>query len=779
MIAFANMRKTKGNTISLFVMFLIAALLLNAGLLVFNNFGSFFEKTTQELNASNIYYIMPSHLYSNQVETYIKNNDNVLKTQKEESLWANAVIKYKNDTRDQSFLLNDADNTRNMSKWKFVGKHLPTDAMSIYVPYIYQLDGGYKLNDKLEISFKDTKITFTIKGFTEDVFFSSMDTGLMGVYLPHDTYEKVSGQLSPTYKAKVIFANLKKINKDVETGIKELTKADTTLSSSTNFTNTLLSFDLAIIKLSRVMMASMVSIMVVAFAAIIVAVCLIVVRFRIANSIEDDMTKIGSLKAIGYTSRQIVFSIVAQFALIAFAGSIVGIALSYLATPVLSDVFALQSGLRWMQGFDAKISSITLCLIQFIVAIVAFLAARRINKLNPIVALRGGIITHSFRKNHLPLSSSKGSLPIVLAFKSILQNMKQSIMIAIILIAVSFAGTFAIIMFYNTSIDTKAFAETPGIELSNAIAVLNPDTDNTKLIEDIKNMTDVRKVQFIDTSMVKIDKNEVSVYVMDDYSKKETCTVYQGRYPLHSNEIVIAGHLANMINKTIGDSVTLKVGDIQAQFLITGLSQGSNMGGMNASIRFDGMINLNPKFKQQSSQIYLNKNVNAAKFVKNLENLYGDSMISALDVDRTMELAIGSYVSIVSKIGILILVVTIVVVVLVLYFVISSSIIRRKRELGIQKSIGFTTIQLMNQLSLGFLPPITLGVCIGSVIGITQTNAIMSLAQRAMGIMKAGFIITPGWIALFGVAIVIVSYATSMLITYRIRKISAYTLVSE
>jgi putative ABC transport system permease protein len=45
--------------------------------------------------------------------------------------------------------------------------------------------------------------------------------------------------------------------------------------------------------------------------------------------------------------------------------------------------------------------------------------------------------------------------------------------------------------------------------------------------------------------------------------------------------------------------------------------------------------------------------------------------------------------------------------------------------------------------------------------------------------MKADYIITPIWIALFGVSIVIVSYITSMLLTYRIRKISAYELISE
>jgi putative ABC transport system permease protein len=777
LLVFANIRKTKGHTVSLLCMFFIAALLLNAGLLVYINFGGFLDKTIKELNTSNVYYIIPSASYNNEVENYIINNSNVLEMQKEESLWATAVTKYKEDTREDAYLLNDADNARNMSKWKFVGEHLPSDTMSVYLPYRYQQD-GYKLNDKFEMFFKDDTITFTIKGFIEDIFFSSPDTGVMGIYLPHDTFETVSEELSDSCKATVVFANLQKTNKDVETGIRELTKTSA-VSASSDITSTMFSLDLAIIKLSRIIMASMMSVMIVAFATIIAVVCLIVVRFRIGNSIEDDMTKIGALKAIGYTSRQIVISIVLQFSFIALVGSIVGISLSYLATPVLSDVFARQSGLRWVQGFDGVISSIALCLILLFVVVVAFFTASRINKLHPIVALRGGIITHSFRKNHLPLSSSKGSLPIALAIKSLLQNKKQSIMIAIILIGVSFAGTFAVVMFYNTTIDTKAFFETPGVELSNVAVVFKPDTYNIELIESIKNRNDVRKVQFIDGATVSIDKNQVNVSVMEDYSSKETDTVYQGRYPLHSNEIVLAGYLADMLQKAIGDSVTLKIGDTESRFLITGLSQGAYMGGMNASIRLDGMLKINPNFKQQNLQLYLNKDVNAGEVVKDLEKRYGDSLISTVDMDKTMELGTGVYIDIVSKVGIAILAVTIAVVILVLYFVINSSVTRRKRELGIQKAIGFTTFQLMNQISIGFLPPIIVGVCLGSIIGMTQSNAIMSVAQRSMGIMKANYIITPFWIAIFGVAIVIVSYVTSMLITYRIRKISAYALVSE
>ncbi|HKL99170.1 MAG TPA: ABC transporter permease, partial [Mobilitalea sp.] len=114
-----------------------------------------------------------------------------------------------------------------------------------------------------------------------------------------------------------------------------------------------------------------------------------------------------------------------------------------------------------------------------------------------------------------------------------------------------------------------------------------------------------------------------------------------------------------------------------------------------------------------------------------------------------------------------------------LYFVINSSVTRKKRDLGIQKAIGFTTFQLMNQLSLGLLPPVIAGVCAGSILGATLSNPIMSLAQKGMGVMKADYIITPVWFAIFAAAIVMISYLTSMLITYRIRKISAYALVTE
>jgi len=48
-----------------------------------------------------------------------------------------------------------------------------------------------------------------------------------------------------------------------------------------------------------------------------------------------------------------------------------------------------------------------------------------------------------------------------------------------------------------------------------------------------------------------------------------------------------------------------------------------------------------------------------------------------------------------------IIVVVICVVMLMLYLIVKTMIIRRRRELGIQKALGFTTLQLMNQIVWG------------------------------------------------------------------------------
>jgi putative ABC transport system permease protein len=275
-----------------------------------------------------------------------------------------------------------------------------------------------------------------------------------------------------------------------------------------------------------------------------------------------------------------------------------------------------------------------------------------------------------------------------------------------------------------------------------------------------------------------VNGNHIRANIMTDYSTRETDTIYAGRYPVYDNEVSVSGRFADMIKKGIGDTVL--VGEDKKPYIITGLTQGSGNGGLlKVQLTLDGILKIQPDFKQMTLQVYLNEGINAQEFLDEMQELSGDKIVGTADIDKGFEHGMGSYAFIIAIVGQVMIAVAGFVIILVLYFVISSSVIRRRRELGIQKAIGYTTVNLMNQISIGFLFPLIMGITVGCVLGAVSGNPIMSAALSGVGIMKANYIIEPVWVAATGVGMVILSYISGMLITWRIRNISAYALVTE
>jgi len=123
--------------------------------------------------------------------------------------------------------------------------------------------------------------------------------------------------------------------------------------------------------------------------------------------------------------------------------------------------------------------------------------------------------------------------------------------------------------------------------------------------------------------------------------------------------------------------------------------------------------------------------------------------------------------------------VTVFVVTLTLYMVIKTVILRRRRELGIQKAVGFTTLQLMNQIALNMTPAIVSGVITGALIGYFGFNPMMMAFTAGMGVARLNLPIVLGQVIVVCSALIALAYIVSMLIAVRIRKISAYALVTE
>ena len=116
---------------------------------------------------------------------------------------------------------------------------------------------------------------------------------------------------------------------------------------------------------------------------------------------------------------------------------------------------------------------------------------------------------------------------------------------------------------------------------------------------------------------------------------------------------------------------------------------------------------------------------------------------------------------------------------LILFMIIKSIIAKRRIEFGILKANGYTTVELMLQLAISFVPVAICGVTAGTVLGALFVNPICSAFFYSTGVSNLSLSINLPVLLLVGIAIVIVTFVMSMIAAYRIKFISVCELLSD
>lgn len=769
MLAKGNIRKMKMQMSILFVLFIVAAMLLNIGLTLLLGFGSHFDNLTKELNASDSQFTFSKVMWTPEIENIFDYYATEFYTH--DGLLIISDIPWNDETTNRSIVFMDTNEERFLTQWKLVGESIPKAENGVYVPFVFSLN-GYSLGDTFYVEGQDEIFSFVVSGFFEDIYSASM-TALTAMIVPTARFNEMRSTGSDE-NIVVVFANgIENIDEILFT-IGEIhfeLIQETVLigNSGTSLIQT---------TANRTATASMMSVMMIFVTIVITIVSLLVIRFRIKNSIEEDMPKIGSLQAIGYTGRQIVGATIVQYGSIALISSVVSILPAYFIIPLISSVFAAQGGIYWNPGFVPSINLLSILVLFIIVVLSSKFASRSIKKITPVVALRGGAKTHSFKRNPFKLDKSRLPLTVALSLKTVFQGIRQTIMMFVILLTVSFTAIVALVLFYNSTINLTMFELVPGIERSNVGVFFNSDEDFNTLQNMVLDHEDVRAAQFSDVEMIAIADTFTRAVTMDDYDLRVNRNVFRGIFPRYNNEVAISGVLADQLGLEIGDEVIIGRG--QLPYIVTGFSQGMEAGSpFMIYLTNDGMRRTNTDFEPLQLLVYLYPGADAAKVIDDFENSFGESIMFIGNLDAIFAENVGVFASIMSMIGIGILAVSAFVVLLVLYFVISSSIIRNHKDFGTQKAIGYTTKNLMNQISITFFFPIFFGVTIGAVIATVFINPMMSVGMASMGVMQSNMLINVPWIVATGVILIVFAYLMSLLITWRIRKISAYKLVTE
>ena len=527
------------------------------------------------------------------------------------------------------------------------------------------------------------------------------------------------------------------------------------------------------------LMQNMIAAILMAFSLVIAVISMIIIYFRITNSVEQNITNIGALKALGYTSSQIRKSMILEFAFTAMIALGVGVFGSYMVLPVFEKSMRSSSAVVWEVVFSPAALIVTIILILGTVVFVSSLSTRNITKLDPVMALRFGINDHSFKKNHAPVEKTPGPLTWIMALKSLIGNTKQNIILMVVTISIGAVTAFSAFLFYNCVYDPMHLYKM--LKFQAGDVMLNMKEEDIGLYNDLAKLPEVEDIWWIDNTQMNVEGYSVYAYIADDWSDVPDVNILDGRCPKYDNEIAIGGVLSKITGHGIGDEVTVAIGKNEKRYIITGIEQDSDNMGKDISMTSDGARHLD---YQVSRNIY-NINVknhsleNAKSIVKKADDMFGNKVDSYFNVIEALKSGEESVIIIAAGIVLLMIIISIAVIVLSMNLLVKTLIIKKQKEIGIKKAVGFSSGQLRTELVLSMLPQITVGATIGALIGISGSNRMLALLLTAVGVVKSNMEVFP-WM---GVASVLFAVITSFIIIWiisgRIKRISAYALITE
>lgn len=773
LIARSNMRKAKGQTAAIIVLILIAASMLDLWLMLSMDYKDNFDRYHDKLNAEHVTLVadIDNPEFVKFITQTLENDNRTASFRFDNCLNMPASFDYNGGSvsLDAAFIDKSTALTRSIGKSEIVEEG---DYISgVYLPLLYKTD-DIDIGKSFEISIGGNKKTYTVCGFFNSVMMGSHNCSLTEIILTDDKYKELD-TLGYAFKSTICSVQLKDKLKSDDFEAKLKTAVSDKYPELYVGSN---SYEL--VRQSRYISQMICSGIVSAMSFFVLLIALIVISSNIVNYIQVNMQSLGALKAVGYTSRQLILSLLLQFLGLTFIAAIVGIGISYCLFPAINEMMIRQTGIPYAMHFLPLPFVITFIILCAAVTWVVCFATRRIKKIEPITALRAGILTHNFKRNHIPLEKTNVSINFALAFKTTLSGVKHNITICITMIVLSLVIVFAGMMTRNMIMDMQPFIDLIVGETADSCINVQAETEND-FFKEMDADSRVEKVYLYNSLNVwHVGGVELMATICDDFAKvNNQNVVFNGRFPKFDNEIVIAAKYAKEQGLEIGDEIEITANGRQEKYLITGFTQISNNLGKDCLLTRAGYERLGT-LTNASYYLNLSDGTDIDAFNSEVKEKFEGNVNTVFNIQTVLEGTASVYVSLMTIIVIAIIVLSVIIIAFVLYLLVRTMLNNKIKDYGILKALGFTTNQLILQTALSFMPATIISTVVGLIICSLIINPLTSLFLSGIGVVKCSFIVPAGFIVVAGIGLVIVAFMIACLLSLRIKKITPRELLS-
>lgn len=774
LIARSNIRKAKGQTASIFVLILLAALMLNLWLMLSMDYKANFDRYHDKFHDGHV--TLSADGGNGELESFLTRtldeNDRVEEYTLESCMHMVGSFPYNGGDINSWFVIleKQAALTRPIGRMEIVEEG--SSASGIYLPLLYKSE-GIAVGESVEILIGSHKETYTVCGFFNSIMMGSHNCVMMEIVLTEDKYAELAGK-GYVPRAALCSVRLKDRaeNLSFEAELKSLVSEQyPNINMMSNCYN--------IVSQSRYISQMICAGILSAMAFIVLLIALVVIVSNIVNYIQVGMKNLGVLKAEGYTSGQLIRTLLCQFLSLTILAAVVGMGLSYLFFPSVNAMMITQTGIPYAMRFLPLLFFLSLGMLCLAVGLAVCLTARKIRKIEPIAALRSGIQTHNFKRNYIPLERTKAPLHLALALKTTLSGIKHNLTVCITMLALSLVVVFSGLMMENVITDMTPFLNMIVGETADSCISVQADAEGDFLAQMQKDERVEKAYLYHSLNVSHAGGAELMATLCGDFSKANNQNiVYEGRAPKYDNEIALAGKYASETGFKIGDEIEIIANGNREAYLICGLTQISNNLGRDCLFTRAGYERLGT-LTHTNYYINLAEGTDIDAFNLEIKEKFGDRVYTTINVRTTIEGAAAVYVSLMRMIVIAILVLSAVIITFVLYLLVRTMLNNKQRDYGILKALGYTTGELILQTALSFMPTAVLSAAVGLVLCSLIINPLTALFLSGIGIVKCTFTVPVGFIAAAGVVLVLFTFGMACLLSVKIRRITPKALLTE
>ncbi|MDE7289682.1 MAG: ABC transporter permease, partial [Oscillospiraceae bacterium] len=396
----------KGQTVAIIVLVLIASIMMNLWLMLSMDYRKNFHRCPDRINDGhvNIAAYVAGDDFKNFISDTLKERSDVTEFTVSDAFCAPMSFGYNGGEMSALGVLLEKEEALSRDVGKFEITEDSDIKSGIYLPMLYGTGNNYSVGDKINITLWGEEFEYTVCGFFNTAMVGSQNCTMAALLMTEDKFEEFSKEAA-ALNSVYVSARIDNISEceGIAAELKdEIAKEFPDVAVTAN--------DYKLVSTSRYISQMICAGILSAMAFLVLLIGVVVIASNIANYIQENMQNLGALKAVGYTSGQLVSALLAQFAGASAVAAVIGTVLSYCVFPSVNEMMVAQTGIPYKVRFQPLPILFTVIFITGMVSAAVYFSAKKIKKIEPITAMRQGIATHNFKKNTLPLE--KTALPV-------------------------------------------------------------------------------------------------------------------------------------------------------------------------------------------------------------------------------------------------------------------------------------------------------------------------------------------------------------------------------